>query len=74
MITRLKLTPNNITLQTRISHLMITRNDNTLTQRHFSLNKLTLFHNLSPHALSLFMYYISPLIFFSIYSEEYYQL
>ena len=31
---------------------MVTRNNNTLTLRHFSLNKVTLFPNLSSHTLS----------------------
>ena len=45
-----------ITLQTWVPHSMVTKSDNTFIQRHFSLNKVTLFHNLSSHKLSSHVY------------------
>jgi len=47
-----------ITLQTWVPHLIVTKNNNTLTQRHFSLNKVTLFHNPFSHTLSVHVYFL----------------
>ena len=36
----------------QFTHSVVIKNNNTLTQKYFSLNTVTLFYNLSSHTLS----------------------